>query len=240
MIACRWCGAQNYAIDSWCSKCQHHLDFGPPHRPANRRASRWSLLAPLAAALGVAMAMALPAASWFDGSRATLPPTLPQTAVLPPTPSPSADSTPSAPPEATPTDEASPAPEPSATEQPAPIPAPTIRRPAVPAVGDPVAAVRRFYQAVSAHEFDRAAALWSPQMQAEFPPAEYIDQRFAATRRIDLRTERLVAAGGGVAVVYVDIIEVIGGQTRHWAGTWQLIDSPSGWLLNRPDLGAAA
>jgi hypothetical protein len=30
MIRCPWCGAHNYAIDSWCSRCSRHLDFEPP------------------------------------------------------------------------------------------------------------------------------------------------------------------------------------------------------------------
>jgi len=77
-------------------------------------------------------------------------------------------------------------------------------------------------------------------MQALYPPAVYIDHRFAATQAINLQAERTLGDGGGLAIVYVDLVEVIDGQSRHWVGTWQLVDTASGWLLNRPDLRAAA
>ena len=66
MIRCPWCGAKNYAIDMWCKKCTRHLDWAPPRR---RRSRIIGILAPLAAAVGVAIALALPAASWFNGQR---------------------------------------------------------------------------------------------------------------------------------------------------------------------------
>ena len=113
-----------------------------------------------------------------------------------------------------------------------------LTRAFVPEGGDPTAAVARFYQAVAAHDFGAAAALWTARMQAHFPPAEYIDHRFAATDQIALRAEKLLGAGDGVAVVYVDVIESMDGQTRRWVGTWQLVDTTSGWLLNRPNLRA--
>jgi hypothetical protein len=108
----------------------------------------------------------------------------------------------------------------------------------VPPAGDPAAAVARFYQAVSAHDFAAAAALWTQRMQAQYPPAEYIDHRFAATQQINLQAERMLGNGGGLATVYVDVVEIIDGQRRHWVGTWQLLDTASGWLLNRPNLRA--
>jgi hypothetical protein len=109
----------------------------------------------------------------------------------------------------------------------------------VPTGGDPAAAVARFYQAVSAHDFQAAATLWTSRMQAQYPPAEFIDQRFSGTQQINLEAERMLGDGGGIAIVYVDVVEVIDGQTRHWLGTWQLDDTSSGWLLNRPNLRVA-
>ena len=50
----------------------------------------------------------------------------------------------------------------------------------------------------------------------------------------------MLGNGGGVALVYIDVIEVIDGQSQHWVGTWQLVDTASGWLLNHPNLRAAA
>ena len=239
MIRCHWCGTQNYAIDSWCARCSRHLDFAPPPRRPSRRRGL-ILLAPAVAALAVAVVLALPAASWFQGVGRVAAPAIPDTAIRPaasasvettPTssPAPTPDTTPM--PDATPAPEATPAPGP-----PVSLPPPVAE---VPPVGDPAAAVARFYQAVSGHDFVTAAALWTPRMQAEFPPTEYIDHRFAATQAINLRAERALGDRGGLALVYVDVVEVIGGQTRHWVGTWQLIDTASGWLLNRPNLRAA-
>ncbi|TME24525.1 MAG: hypothetical protein E6I68_04970 [Chloroflexi bacterium] len=238
MIRCSWCGARNYAIDSWCSKCHQHLDFGPRARGPRPRRRGWSRLAPVAAALGVAIALALPVASWFNGALGTPARGLPNTALLAPAARSSADALAA---DATPTDEVSAPAEPTPGEGSTPAPVPSVPRPALaPVPGDPAAAVARFYQAVTAHDFDGAAALWSATMQAQYPPAQYINRRFAATQQINLLAERVVATGAGVAVVYVDIVELSGGQTRHWIGTWQLIDSPTGWLLNQADLAAAA
>ena len=239
MIRCAWCGRQNYAIDSWCSRCHQHLDFGPgPGAPRPRRRG-WSLLGPAAAALGVAIAMALPVASWFNGTLATTAPGLPNTALVAPARVSAAATVVAA--DATPSDEASPPVQPTPTDEAIPAPVPALPRPVpAPVPGDPTAAVARFYQAVTAHDFAGAAALWSPAMQAQYPPAEYIDRRFVATQQINLMAERVVATGGGVAVVYVDMVELSGGQTRHWVGTWQLINSASGWLLNHPDLQVVA
>jgi hypothetical protein len=107
-------------------------------------------------------------------------------------------------------------------------------------VGDPAGAVARFYQAVSAHQFDAAASLWTPRMQAHYPPSVFIDERFSATQQIGIAAERVLSDGNGVAVVYVDLRELIGGTDRRWVGTWQLVDTTSGWLLNQPNLVASA
>jgi hypothetical protein len=104
--------------------------------------------------------------------------------------------------------------------------------------GDPVASINRFYSAVTAHQFGAAASTWSPQMQAQYPPSIYIDQRFADTQYIGLTNSYLVSAGSGTAVIYVNVAETIGGQHRLWVGTWQLVDTSSGWLLNSPNLAA--
>jgi hypothetical protein len=246
MIRCAWCGAQNYKIDMWCNRCSRHLDWAPP--PKKRRGfAALSILAPLAAAVGVVLALALPAASWFSGQRATPPvPELPKTALLTATPSVQAAPTPSA--EASPTPEATTEPETAPPDQaatPAPTAAPVLppvlavpNRAVRPEAGDPAATVSRFYSAVSAHQFGVAASLWTDRMQSIYPPAIYIDHRFSATQRIDVASERVIADSNGVAVVSVDVVELIGGETRRWVGTWQLIHSSSGWLLNQPNLRA--
>jgi hypothetical protein len=251
MIRCAWCGAENYAIDSWCAGCSRHLDWPPPSRaavlpppppppvvaasaepshPPRRR--RLVLLAPAAAALGVAIVLALPVASWFSRSGGVRP-ALPNTALRP---SPSAALASTAPVQPTPAPQATPTPEvtPVPTENATP---PVARaQPAEPADGDPAAAIARFYQDVSGHDFAAAAALWSSRMQARYPPAVYIDHRFAATQQINLQAARIVGNRGGQAIVYVRVVEVLDGQTRHWVGTWQLVNTESGWLLDRPNL----
>jgi hypothetical protein len=245
MIRCHWCGAQNYAIDNWCARCSRHLDFAPPPRRPSRRRGL-ILLAPAVAALAVAVVLALPAASWFQAVGRVAAPALPDTAIRP------AASAAAPTPYATPTSYATPTPDKSSTQNSSPvdetIPSPDAAPPAdltqpgqalVPTGGDPAATVARFYRAVSGHDFVTAAALWTPRMQAQYPPTEYIDHRFAATQAINLRAERALGDDGGLALVYVDVVEVIGGQTRHWVGTWQLLDTASGWLLNRPNLRAA-
>lgn len=73
-------------------------------------------------------------------------------------------------------------------------------------------------------------------MQARYPPAVYIDHRFAATQEINLQAARILGNGGGEAVVYVRVVEVLDGQTRYWVGTWRLVNTDAGWLLDRPNL----
>ena len=259
MIRCSWCGAQNYAIDSWCSNCSRHLDWAPPAKapspppppraeaarpepPHPPRHRRLILLAPALAALVVAIALALPVASWFKAAGRAASPALPNTAMQPLTPTASAASVmsavPSATPDVTPSPDATPMPDASAPPDESSSPAaPPVAEPAV-TVGDPAATVARFYEDVSAHDFAAAAALWTARMQAQYPPATYIDHRFAATERINLQDARMVEARGGLASVYVDVIEVIDGQRRQWVGTWQLVRTTTGWLLNRPNLRA--
>jgi hypothetical protein len=248
MIRCAWCGAKNYAIDMWCSRCHHHLDWQP--KPVTRRPKGPLLvmLLPILAAGAVALALVLPAAGWLNTSREVASPALPITGFNEPTASPTLVTS------ATPSPEASTAPSDSASTQAA---APTVQPSAAPviavvpprlaqqphyvikAAGDPTAAINQFYQAVTAHQFGAAASLWSAQMQAQFPPPTYIDHRFSATQQIGLNNARVLSNNGSTAVVSVDVIELIGGQTREWVGTWQLVGSSSGWLLNSPNLRSA-
>src|SRR5438067_937290 len=217
MIRCPSCGSQNYAIDIWCSACSQHLDWAPHarnptgirlHRSA-RAGRSLSFLAPVAAALGVAIALAMPVASWFNAAGQVAAPSVAMTVLAPAAPTPTTE--PTASPEVAPTAAALPTDEAGSV----PEPAPTAESPATPGAlpgqaldqdGDPAGVVARFYQALAAHDFEAAAALWTPVMQAQYPPAEYIDQRFAATEQLDLRAERVVGDSGGVAVVYVDVV----------------------------------
>jgi hypothetical protein len=250
MIRCAWCGAKNYAIDMWCSHCKQHLDWQPVrHRRIGRRAV--GAFGALAAMAAVAMAV-MPAAAKFDGTLLISAPTLSGTAATHQSARRSESSPPGAAilqPTRKPDRKIDAAPAPTPWQTPAPNPAalvaaslpppaaPLALRPLTPD-GNPMAAVDGFYQAVSAHQFGRATSLWSPAMQAAYAPSIYIDQRFADTQQIALTGQRIVSQEAGTAVVYVSLHEVAAGQSRDWVGTWQLIQTPSGWLLNSPDLTA--
>jgi hypothetical protein len=113
-----------------------------------------------------------------------------------------------------------------------------VKAPAGPA-RDPAATVHRFYDLVVAHDYDAAAALWSPRMRAQYPPSRYIAGRFDATTRIAvnrLRIERMSVARG-VAVVSIDITEYrTSGAPRRWIGTWDLVLINGAWRMDEPHL----
>lgn len=250
---CPWCGARNYTIDIWCSRCSHYLDWAPPGHRYHRSLA---VLSALAAVTGVSLFLALPLAGWAASSRPTVSFRLPNLGLMPQAnidqspPAPVREvaptSTPGLQPAATPTAEASSqaeaAPAIGASPTPDIVPAPPLSPPAdapspPPVIqGQPTDAVVNFYRAVSAHQFDVAASLWTQQLQQRDPPSVFIDQRFAATDRMDVAAARLLSTGAGVASVYVDVVEVIGGLNRRWVGTWQVVATPSGWLLNSPNL----
>ncbi|HEY9286421.1 MAG TPA: hypothetical protein VIT43_00195 [Candidatus Dormibacteraeota bacterium] len=209
---------------------------------------------PLAAAAGIALAVASPVAAWRAGSLQVsfhaLPSTgsavqaappsqaRPQPVLTKPRTSGVAVSSPAA--QATITPEALPTP---GAGTPPLLAAPPVYAPLTPtkpqAVGDPTSTVEAFYQAVSSHQFGVAASLWSPALKAADPPAVYIDQRFAATQRIGLTGARVLSDQAGTALIYVDVLEVVAGQQREWVGTWQLVQDQSQWLLNNANLSGA-
>jgi len=127
----------------------------------------------------------------------------------------------------------------------------TVRAPIVPSptqgttrsgASSPTQAVLSFYQLVAQRQYDQAAQLWSPSMLANFPPAQNINGRFADTRQLTVNRLNLIGAdpATGRATVGVDLTEVAGtpATTTHITGTWQLIYTGSGWLLDFPDLKA--
>jgi hypothetical protein len=144
------------------------------------------------------------------------------------------------------------APTPAQAAEPAgpPVPAPPTAAPTalagaasqpVPAAtGSPIAAVTRFYALVEAHDFAAARGLWSPAMQAAYPPAQNLDARFSGTNRMDVRRAELVSLdeARGRAIVAVDLLESQVGSSseRRWIGSWYLVRSPAGWLLDQPAL----
>ncbi|HEX6062029.1 MAG TPA: hypothetical protein VF001_08155, partial [Candidatus Limnocylindria bacterium] len=104
---------------------------------------------------------------------------------------------------------------------------------------DPATAVVSFYRLVTARQYAEAARLWSPRMQANYPPASNIDQRFAATRSISADSAVVISQGLNTATVSVYLTEVTSSGTRHWSGTWSIVRSGSGWQMDSPQLGPA-
>jgi tRNA A-37 threonylcarbamoyl transferase component Bud32 len=160
------------------------------------------------------------------------------------TPSPSASPSPTPTPSPIPTPTASPTPEPTAAPTPQPTAHPTPKPTPRPASGptapsrDPAETVRRFYDLVERHEFDAAARLWTRRMREQYPPEGNIDGRFAPTTRIDidrLSIERM-SLRNGTAVVSVAITEYrsSGPSPRRFAGTWELVLTDAGWLMDEP------
>src|SRR5256714_11163298 len=201
VIRCPWCGAQNYAIDSWCASCSQHLDWAPPAAvpeppavptqttalPEPRPRSQPRGLIPRAlavAAVAIAIALAMPVASWLGTAGPASSPGLPNTAMRPSAPTPSASAV--APTQRAPTPDATPSPEATATPQPAVPPDDNSSPdsgpapPAAAAVGNPPPLVARLYPAVSRHHLAPAAARLAPRMQGPHSPAVHIDHRFSA------------------------------------------------------------
>ena len=130
---------------------------------------------------------------------------------------------------------------PAATAPPVAIAPPVAT--AAPAVvisaGDPAATVVSFYRLVTARRYGDAAALWSARMQANYPPASNIDQRFADTVSISADSAVVTSRGLNEATVSVYLTEVTSAGTRHFSGTWYLIRSGNSWLMDAPSLGPA-
>ena len=77
-------------------------------------------------------------------------------------------------------------------------------------------------------------------MRASYPPQTNIWGRFDTTRSIIARSASVTSAGQGSAVVAVDLVETMSnGSVRRWVGTWYLVRSDSGWLLDQPGLRPA-
>lgn len=138
-------------------------------------------------------------------------------------------------------------PEPTAEPTLAPTPAPTVAPTAAPTVapiatvsGDPAGTIVTFYQLISGHNYAAASGLWSDRMRASYPPQTNIWGRFDATSSIVARSASLTSANPSSAAVAVDLVETrTDGSVRHWVGSWYLVRSGSGWLLDQPGLRAA-
>jgi hypothetical protein len=145
-------------------------------------------------------------------------------------------------PEATPAPSVAPEPTPEPTADPttAPTAAPATPAPVATVSGDPAGTIVAFYQLISGHDYASASGLWSARMRASYPPQTNIWGRFDRTSSIVARSASLTSAQPGSAAVAVDLVETLSdGSVRRWVGTWYLVRSGSGWLLDQPGLRAA-
>ena len=168
-------------------------------------------------------------------SATTTPQASPEQGVFPaPTSLPPVETTPE------PTLEPTPQPTPQPTPAPTLAPAPPPPAPVPVAPNSPAAAVvRSFYDLITQERFDEAAALWSPRMQANYPPSTNINGRFDRTRQIVIRDISAVPQNTAGTAVAIDILEVLdNGVTRRWVGTWQMVWDGSRWLMDAPNLRA--
>lgn len=76
-------------------------------------------------------------------------------------------------------------------------------------------------------------------MRASFPPQQNIDARFSQTRSVAVQRADVVSQNGQQAAVAVDVLESAADGQHHWAGTWQVVRGPNGWLLDQPQLQPA-
>ena len=129
--------------------------------------------------------------------------------------------------------------EPTLVPTPAPADAATLA-PVVATKGDPAGTIVAFYQLISGHDYASASGMWSDRMRATYPPQTNIWGRFDRTRSIVARSASVTSANPGSAAVAVDLIETLSdGTTRHWVGSWYLVRSGPGWLLDQPGLRPA-
>ena len=141
----------------------------------------------------------------------------------------------------------SPAPSPSAepTAEPIAVPTPAPAAATTPASvvatkGDPAGTILAFYELISGHDYASALGMWSDRMRATYPPQTNIWGRFDRTRSIVARSASVTSANPGSAAVAVDLIETLSdGTIRHWVGSWYLVRSGPGWLLDQPGLRPA-
>jgi tRNA A-37 threonylcarbamoyl transferase component Bud32 len=140
-------------------------------------------------------------------------------------------------PTAAPPPKATPKPTPVPTPRPRPTPAPTSPGQSTDEIG-PAETVTLFYDLVEVHDYPAAAALWSPEMQAQYPIERYLARRFDRTTQIDVVRSEVVSLDetAGYAIVEVQITEhrSVGRSPVTYTGSWELIHPAEDWLLDEP------
>jgi type IV secretory pathway VirB10-like protein len=141
------------------------------------------------------------------------------------------------PPTSTPSATASPTPDPPTATPPPPTPTPADTRQTEAQLDAQSGAGRvlQWYDLVVADRFDDAYALWSDRMRANFPREANLDGRWANTVSISVNDLRVLSASGDQMIVAIDFVETLAnGSSRRFVGSWQLVASDSGWLLDSP------
>ena len=127
------------------------------------------------------------------------------------------------------------------------LPAVVAQSTATPVIGSPSAgasspqgAVSDFYRLVTLHRYAAASALWSASMKANYPPSTNIYGRFDATQAMSVRITG-VTNGNRTATVGVGLVETkTDGSVQGYVGSWGLVKSSSGWLLDSVSLNPAS
>ena len=95
--------------------------------------------------------------------------------------------------------------------------------------------VIQWYDLVVARRFDEAYALWSDRMKANFPRQGNLDGRWANTVSVAVNDVRPLSQSGERMTVAIDFVETLtDGTSRRFVGSWQLVASNDGWLLDSP------
>ncbi len=122
------------------------------------------------------------------------------------------------------------------TTTPVPAPGPPVVAGESPGATSPAGAVALFYQDVTHHQYGAAAGLWTDAMKRTWPPETNINSRFDATASISVRVTGVTQSANSAAVD-VTLTELKqDGSTDGYVGTWYLVRSPSGWMLNSVSL----
>jgi hypothetical protein len=99
-----------------------------------------------------------------------------------------------------------------------------------------VQAVLRWYELVVAGRFNEAYAMWSARMKQNFPRQGNLDQRWANTASVSVSSIGVLSQSTDRTVVQIRFVETAeSGAQQTFFGTWELVASPSGWLLDQPN-----
>ena len=138
------------------------------------------------------------------------------------------------------TETVQPTPAPVAVATPAPVapqPEPDDE-PAAPAAAqsrDPAETIALWYELVENEEFDAAYALWSPNMKANYPRQENLDNRWSGTAEVRMEQLYVAQQSDTYAAVQANFTEVYeDGSSVRRVGWWDLMMGPDGWLLEAP------